>query len=141
MEENTKVEIPTVVLGVTLDENALKALSEGTETELIKGFVSQRTGKPFDAFLKITEGRLKYRFPERGELKKKTSSNFADKKQTVPTKVGGVELDEEDIEDLKAGKETKLIVGIESKKKGKYYDAYLKWNEAKGIVFRFPGMD
>jgi hypothetical protein len=140
MEEETKNEIPKVVLGVTLDEDSLKALSEGKETGLIKGFISQRTGKAFDAFLKMNGSQLKYRFPERGELKKNTSS-FSEKKNTIPTKVGGVELDEEDIEDLKAGKETKLIVGIESKKKGKYYDAYLKWTESKGIIFRFPGMD
>ena len=143
MDENTKIEIPPIILGVTLEEAVIKTLEEGKETELIKGFVSQRTGKAFDAFLKITDGKLKYRFPERGELKKKTSSStsFASKKNTVPTKVGGVELDQEDIDDLKAGKETKLIVGIESKKKGKFYDAYLKWNETRGIIFRFPGMD
>lgn len=142
MEEEVKKEIPAVVLGVTLSEDAIKALTEGKETELITGFISQRTGKAFDAFLKMSGSQLKYRFPERGELKKKTSSSsFADKKNTVPTKVGGVDLDEEDIEDLKAGKETKLIMGIESKKKGKYYDAYLKWNETTGIKFRFPGMD
>jgi hypothetical protein len=141
MGEEIKIEIPAVVLGVTLDENAVKALSEGKETELIKGFISQRTGKAFDAFLKMNGSQLKYRFPERGELKKKAGSSFAEKKNTIPTKVGGVELDEEDIEDLKAGRETKLIMGIESKKKGKYYDAYLKWTESKGIIFRFPGMD
>jgi hypothetical protein len=140
MEEQKK-EIPKVVLGVTLDDDALKALEEGKETELIKGFISQRTGKPFDAFLKMSGSQLKYRFPERGEVKKKTSSGSATKKNTVPTKVGGVELDPEDIEDLKNGRETKLIVGIESKKKGKYYDAYLKWTETRGIIFRFPGMD
>ncbi len=141
--EEPKKEIPKVVLGVTLDENAIKALEEGKETELIKGFVSLRTGKPFDAFLKMSGNQLKYRFPERGEVKKKTTSSGGSgmKKNTVPTKVGGVELDPEDIEDLKAGRETKLIVGIESKKKGKYYDAYLKWNETRGIIFRFPGMD
>jgi hypothetical protein len=139
-EESLKLEIPMEILGVKLDENAIAALKEGKETELIKGFISQRTGKAFDAFLKISDGKLKYRFPERGELKRKTNS-FADKKNTIPTKVGGVELEEEDIEDLKAGRETKLIVGIESKKKGKYYDAYLKWSEARGISFRFPGMD
>ena len=142
MEEEVKKEIPAVVLGVTLSEEALKALQEGKETELITGFISTRTGKAFDAFLKMSGSQLKYRFPERGELKKKAAgSSFADKKNVLPTKVGGVDLDEEDIEDLKAGRETKLIVGIESKKKGKYYDAYLKWNEAKGIIFRFPGMD
>ena len=142
MEEEVKKEIPKVVLGVTLDDEAIKALQEGKETELIKGFISTRTGKAFDAFLKMSGSTLKYRFPERGELKKKTSSGGGfEKKNTVPTKVGGVELDAEDIEDLKAGKETKLIMGIESKKKGKYYDAYLKWNETRGIIFRFPGMD
>jgi hypothetical protein len=141
--EEPKKEIPKVVLGVTLDDDAIKALEEGKETELIKGFISQRTGKPFDAFLKMSGSQLKYRFPERGEAKKKTSSSGSGgmKKNTVPTKVGGVELDEEDIEDLKNGRETKLIVGIESKKKGKYYDAYLKWTETRGIIFRFPGMD
>ncbi|HVD97004.1 MAG TPA: topoisomerase C-terminal repeat-containing protein [Cytophagaceae bacterium] len=136
-----EIKIPTVVLGVTLDENAIKALSEGKETDLIKGFISQRTGKAFDAFLKMNGSQLKYRFPEREGAKKTSSSSSSPKKNTVPTKVGGVELDPEDIEDLKAGKETKLIVGIESKKKGKYYDAYLRWNETKGIMFRFPGMD
>lgn len=143
MEEELKKEIPALVLGVTLDEEAIKALMDGKETELIKGFVSLRTGKAFDAFLKMSGNQLKYRFPERGELKKKAapSASFSDKKNTVPSKVGGVELDEEDIADLKAGRETKLIVDIESKKKGKYYDAYLKWSEASGIKFRFPGMD
>lgn len=138
--EDPKKEFPKVVLGVTLDEDAIKALEEGKETELIKGFISQRTGKPFDAYLKMNGNQLKYRFPER-EGKKKTSSGSGTRKNTVPTKVGGVELDPEDIEDLKAGRETKLIVGIESKKKGKYYDAYLKWSETRGIIFRFPGMD
>ena len=74
------------------------------------------------------------------KYKRETKKTFA-KSNSVPTKVGGVELDEEDIEDLKAGRETKLIMGLESKKKGKFYDAYLKWSETKGIIFRFPGMD
>ena len=138
MEESDKKEIPAVVLGVTLDENAIKALNEGKETELIKGFLSQRTGKTFDAYLKLLgTSQLKFRFPEKEKEKKKTF----EKSTTVPTKVAGVELDEEDVEDLKAGRETKLIVKLESKKKGKYYDAYLKWSETKGITFRFPGQD
>lgn len=136
MEHQTKKEIPAVVLGVTLDENALKALQEGKETELIKGFISQKTGKPFDAYLRLdSKNTIRYRFPKRETKKSFPKSN------KVPTKVCGVELDEEDIEDLKAGRETKLIVGLESKKKGKYYDAYLRWNETKGIMFRFPGQD
>ncbi|HEY8402406.1 MAG TPA: topoisomerase C-terminal repeat-containing protein [Cytophagaceae bacterium] len=135
MEENTKKNIPEVVLGVTLDEAARKALEEGKETELIKGFISKKTGRPFDAYLKLSStGQLKYRFPEREKKKKAVPKK-------IPTKVGGVELDPEDIEDLKNGRETKLIVGLESKKKGKFYDAFLRWHEEKGILFRFPGQD
>jgi hypothetical protein len=141
MEENKKKEIPLEVLGVKLDENALTALREGKETELIKGFISQKSGKSFDAFLKMGfNNQLKFRFPER-ENKAPGSSPKPPFENKIPSKVGGVELDPEDIEDLQAGRETKLIVGIESKKKGKTYDAYLRWNDKKGIIFRFPGMD
>ena len=133
MEALDKREVPEVVLGVTLDEAAKTALMEGKDTELISGFISQKTGRPFDAYLSLGENnQIKYRFPKR-EPKKYEN--------TVPSKVGGVELDEEDIEDLTAGRETKLIMGIESKKKGKTYDAYLKWSPTKGIIFRFPGQD
>ncbi len=135
MEQNKK-QVPDTVFGVTLDENAKQALSEGKETELITGFISQKTGKPFDAYLTLnSNNQIRFRFPKRETKKTFTKSN------KVPTKVGGVDLDEEDIEDLKAGRETKLIMGIESKKKGKFYDAYLKWSETRGIIFRFPGMD
>lgn len=136
MEESNKREVPETVFGVTLDEKAITALREGKETDLIKGFISQKTGRPFDAYLTLnSNNQIRFRFPKRETKKSFPTSN------KIPTKVGGVELDEEDIEDLKAGRETKLIVGIESKKKGKYYDAYLKWSETKGIIFRFPGMD
>ena len=136
MEKENKKEVPETVLGVKLDEEAIKALKEGKETGLIKGLKSAKSGKVFDAFLTFTANNtLRFRFPPR-EAKKK-----AERSTTVPTTVGGVKLDDEDIEDLENGRETKLIVGIESKKKGKFYDAYLKWNDKKGIMFRFPGMD
>lgn len=136
MAEENQRQVPETVLGVTLDENARRALAEGKETELIEGLISERTGKPFSAYLKLdAANRIRYRFPKRENKKTFRKTN------KIPTKVGGVELDPEDIEDLKAGRETKLIVGIESKKKGRYYDAYLRWNEEKGIIFRFPGMD
>lgn len=135
MENENPREVPTEVLGVKLDEDAINALREGKETELIQGLISQKTGKPFDAYLKLdSNNRIRYRFPKR-----ETKKVYNTKK--IPAKVGGVELDKEDIEDLKAGRETKLIMGIESKKKGKFYDAYLRWNETKGIMFRFPGQD
>lgn len=137
MQAAAKKEVPTQVLGVTLDEKALEALRDGKETELIKGFISQKSGKPFDAFIKLgPASQIKFRFPNN----ERKSSPF--KNDKVPTSVGGVELDEEDIEDLKAGRETKLIMGISSKKNtSKTYDAYLKWTEKLGLRFRFPGQD
>lgn len=136
MEKENKKQVPEIVLGIKLDNEAIKALKEGKETALIKGLTSAKSGKVFDAYLTLTANNtLRFRFPPRENKKKVERSN------KVPTTVGGVKLDDEDIEDLEAGRETKLIVGIESKKKGKYYDAYLKWNEKKGIMFRFPGMD
>ncbi len=136
MEEEKNKEIPSEVLGVKLDDAAIAALKSGKETELIKGLISQRTGKPFDAFLKLGAGNtVKFRFPV------KAKKGFA-KSTKVPTSVGGVKLDEEDIEDLKEGRETKLIVGIESKKSpGRTYDAFLRWTEKGGLKFRFPGQD
>lgn len=137
MEEAAKREIPEEVLGVKLDEKALASLKEGKETGLIKGLISAKTGKSFDAYLKLgPENQIKFRFPPRG------TNNGELKTNKVPTRVGGVDLDEEDIEDLKAGRETKLIMGIESKKNAqKTYDAYLKWSEKYGLKFRFPGQD
>jgi hypothetical protein len=130
-----KPEIPTEVYGVTLDEKSINALKEGKETELIKGFISQKTGKTFDAYISLNaNNNIRFRFPKK-EKKVYPKSN------KVPTKECGVELEADDIEDLKAGRETKLIMGLESKKKGKYYDAYLRWSETKGIIFRFPGQD
>ena len=138
MEENNKSEktIPEEVLGVKLDTPARKALEEGKETALISGLISNRTGKPFDAFLSLNENnQIRYRFPKREK-----KATF-ERKLQIPKKIGGVELDQEDMEDLKAGRETKLIMGIESKKKGKFYDAFLRWHAEKGIIFRFPGQD
>ena len=137
MEEINNKEFPSEVLGVKLYESAIEALKAGMVTELIQGFISQKTGKPFDAFLKLgPNNSVRFRFPS------KAKKAFEPKSDKVPTKVGNVELDEEDIEDLIAGRETKLIMGIESKKSGgKTYDAYIKWNEKMGLKFRFPGQD
>ncbi len=128
-------QVPEEVLGVKLDEAAIERLKSGKETALISGFISQKNGKTFDAYLSLTSNnQIRFRFPPR----KKTPVKVPDK---IPTKIGGVELEPDDIEELKAGRETKLIVGLESKKKGKFYDAYLRWHPEKGVIFRFPGQD
>lgn len=135
MDTSEERKVPEEVLGVKLDEESKKLLLEGKETELISGFISQKTGKPFDAYLTLNENnQIRYRFPKREKSKRKTPLK-------IPSRIGGVELEPDDIEELKAGRETKLIMGIESKKKGRFYDAYLRWHPEKGILFRFPGQD
>jgi DNA topoisomerase-3 len=44
-------------------ENAIQMVSQG-KTELIKGFISKK-GRPFDAFLKMENGRISWEFPPR----------------------------------------------------------------------------
>lgn len=136
MNNNTEeIKYPTEVLGVKLDETAIEKLKNGEETDLIEGLISNKTGKPFAAFLSLNENnQIKYRFPPRDKPERKISTE-------IPKKIGGVELEPDDLEELKAGRETKLIMGLESKKKGKFYDAYLRWSPTKGILFRFPGQD
>jgi hypothetical protein len=136
MNTNTdEINYPTEVLSVKLDDNAIEKLKNREETDLIEGLISTKTGKSFSAYLSLNENnQIKYRFPSREKPARKISTE-------IPKKIGGVELEPDDIEELKAGRETKLIMGLESKKKGKFYDAYLRWSPEKGILFRFPGQD
>lgn len=59
--------IPRVMCGITLTADVVgKLLSKG-KTDLIKGFVSHKSGKNFDAYLvfNATSGRITYDFPPR----------------------------------------------------------------------------
>jgi len=63
--------------------NFLQLLTDG-KTELIKGFISNRTKRPFDAFLVLRpDGNIKFDFPPRPP-RKKTAAKKATKK--VPAK-------------------------------------------------------
>lgn len=52
--------------GKSLSETVLKTLLDKGETDLIKGFISKKTQKPFDAALKLTsEGKVEFVFAEK----------------------------------------------------------------------------
>ena len=73
-----------IILGKEIDESVLhQVLAEG-KSELITGFVSQRTNRAFDAFLVLDEkkGNVGFEFPPR-EARQKGSKDKADKKFTA----------------------------------------------------------
>ena len=66
-KENTPVSVARTILGreIPLDQ-VLKILSEG-KSDLMKGFISQRTKRPFDAYLVFNAklGKIGFEFPPR----------------------------------------------------------------------------
>jgi len=50
----------------TLSKTIVKELIEKGETKIIKGFKSKKTGKKFDAKLKLSDGKLSFNF-DKGE--------------------------------------------------------------------------
>lgn len=75
-----------IILGREIREEELrKALAEG-KTDLISGFVSQRTRKPFDAFLVLDpkKGNVRFDFPPREPRRKDGGKEAADRKFTAP---------------------------------------------------------
>lgn len=74
-----------VILGKEIDiEQLYRVLSEG-KSELITGFISQRTNRPFDAFLVLDEkkGNVSFEFPPREPRKKTAGKTTADSKFTA----------------------------------------------------------
>ena len=66
-KEHTPVSVARTILGreIPLDQ-VLKILSEG-KSDLMKGFISQRTKRPFDAYLVFNAklGKIGFEFPPR----------------------------------------------------------------------------
>jgi DNA topoisomerase-3 len=77
-EPGDNFRLSRTMLGKTLPrEEVTKLLSEG-KTGLIKGFVSKRTGRPFDAFLILKpRGNIGFEFPPRKKFVKKTAKKAA----------------------------------------------------------------
>ncbi|MBE6417398.1 MAG: DNA topoisomerase III [Akkermansiaceae bacterium] len=73
------------ILGKEIDiEQLYRVLADG-KSELITGFVSQRTNRPFDAFLTLDEkkGNVAFEFPPREPRKKSTDKSAANSKFTA----------------------------------------------------------
>ena len=89
-KESVSVSVSRTILGreIPLDQ-VLKILGEG-KSDLLKGFISQRTKRPFDAYLVFNAktGKIGFEFPPREKKypAKKTAAKAEDKKEkTVKT--------------------------------------------------------
>jgi DNA topoisomerase-3 len=73
-----------IILGKEISEDVLRQVLAEGKSELITGFVSQRTNRAFDAFLVLDEkkGNVGFEFPPR-EARQKGSKDKADKKFTA----------------------------------------------------------
>ena len=66
-EKGCRFSIREVICGRTVSIAAVRQLLSEGKTGLIEGFLSQKTGKPFSAALKLSEGRAVFDFPDRSE--------------------------------------------------------------------------
>lgn len=70
-----KLSIPFEILGKKLTQNQITMLITSSRTNIIKGFTSSKTGKTFDASLKLnSEGKVEFVFDNKKSNKKKKSS-------------------------------------------------------------------
>ena len=61
-KEGCKFSANFYILGRAISLSNMRLLLENGSTSKIKGFVSQKTGKEFDAFLVLDEGKIKFKF-------------------------------------------------------------------------------
>lgn len=73
------------ILGKVIEESQLRQLLEDGKSELITGFVSQRTHRPFDAFLVLDakKGNVRFEFPPREARPRGADKNAADRRFTA----------------------------------------------------------
>ena len=62
-KEGCKFSANTYLCSKTISLTHIKELSETGKTSLIQGFVSPKTGKAFDAFLAVRDGKVVFEFP------------------------------------------------------------------------------
>ena len=79
--------VSRVILEKRIEDSVLRQVLESGKSELISGFISQRTHKPFDAFLKLDEakGGVSFEFPprEKSPEKEKRKASTASTSSTV----------------------------------------------------------
>ena len=64
-EKGCRFSLREVICGRTLSLSMAKLLLTEGRTGLIEGFVSPKSGRSFDAYLKLSEGRAVFEFPDR----------------------------------------------------------------------------
>ena len=117
-----KVKIPDEIKGVTLDDRQKQDLQEGKAVWVED--MTNRNGKAFSAHLQVNADRkgLEFIFNEQHQ----THQNSLQ----IPSKLGGVNLSEQQQADLIAEK-TIYVEGL-TDTKGEKYNAYIKANPEKG---------
>ncbi len=121
------VRIPNEIKGVKLDDRQKQNLMEGRAVRL-EGMTA-KSGKKFDASVQVSgsERGIIFRFDE---IKQKQAQEQKQDGVRIPTKLGGVNLNEEQRDNLRKGD----VIYVENMvdKKGQNYNAYVKVNEEKG---------
>ena len=64
-EKNCRFSVREVICGRTISIAMMKLLLSEGQTGLIEGFISPKSGRSFDAYLKLSEGRAVFVFPDR----------------------------------------------------------------------------
>ncbi len=64
-EKECRFSVREVICGRTIPKSAVEKLLTEGKTDLLEGFVSQKTGRPFSAALRLENGRAVFDFPER----------------------------------------------------------------------------
>lgn len=152
--------IPAVLLQKRLPASAVQALMEGRETELIKGFVSSKSKKSFDARLALdmASGKVKFLFAQaepdehlrcpaclsamlvgRGYVKCSDASCGL----SIGTEILGQQISRPQLEKLCSEKgSTDVMDGFVSKKTGRPFSASLRYDAAqRKVVMVFPEPD
>ncbi len=123
------VRIPNEIKGVTLDDRQKQELREGRAVYL-EGMTA-KSGKSFNANVQINaaERGITFRFDQQKQKQAQEQQQKQDGVR-IPTKLGGVQLDDKQRGDLKKGE----VVYVENMidKKGERYNAYVKVNENMG---------
>ncbi len=80
-KDGCKFSVQTSICGRVISIAMLKELTEHGRTPVIEGFVSPRTGKAFEAALKLENGRAVFDFPKREPIRPVASSVLEDGEQ------------------------------------------------------------
>lgn len=152
-KEGCKFTIPNEIAGKKLTEKNVKTLIEKGQTSIIKGFKS-KTGKPFDAALKIDEGKVAFDFgpkpatveptatsldcPTCGKTLMNTAYSYKcdDCGFSISKKIASRDISEKEAAQLIKEGKTDVLEGFISKA-GKKFNASLKFDSENKIVFDF----